>query len=231
MVRSTSGVLVALSLALASVASADDGGRAAYTKATRYFEAEEFAAALPWFERAYEQSGHRPATIFGLAQCLRSLKMYERSIGYFEEYLATDPDNRAEVDETLGLLREIAAQQKREREAAAEAERKREAEEAAQRAREDEERADAERRAIAEAEERARAAAEAAIAAQPPPVAITAQVAPPEESSIVSSPVFWILTGAAVVGGAIAVALVATSEPSTYGGTVDVVLEPLGGGR
>ncbi|MEQ9500594.1 MAG: tetratricopeptide repeat protein [Deltaproteobacteria bacterium] len=218
----------------------DDGGRAAYVKATRYFEAEEFRAALPYFERAYEQSGHRPATIFGLAQCLRSLRRYEDAIVYFKEYIATEPDNASEVRETLTLLEEIAAKQRRDREAEAakKAEEDKRAEEAAAlRQREEAEQREAERAAaIAEAEARAREAAEAVIESAPPPpptaaVATAPAPAPQDDGSVLSSPVFWIITGAAVVGGAVALGVVATSQESTYGGTADVVLQPLGGRR
>lgn len=219
----------------------DDGGRAAYVKATRYFEAEEFRAALPYFEKAYEQSGHRPATIFGLAQCLRSLRRYDDAIVYFKEYIATEPDNASEVRETLTLLEEIAAKQRRDREAEAakKAEEDKRAEEAAAlREREEAERREAERAAaIAEAEARAREAAEAVIESAPPPpppsTAVATAPAPTAEQddSVLSSPVFWIITGAAVVGGAVALGVVATSKESTYGGTADVVLQPLGGRR
>lgn len=212
-------------------------------KATRYFEAEEFVAALPYFEKAYEQSGRRPATIFGLAQCLRSLRRYADAVRYFEEYLATEPENADEVRETLGLLEEIATKQRKEQEAenARVAEEAKKAEEAkALREREDAERREAERQAaLAEAEDRARQAAEAVLEKVPPPpapepepaVVASAPTPEPEDDSILSSPVFWIITGVAVVGGAVAVGVVASSQESAYGGTADVVLRPLGGHR
>ncbi len=241
MVKRAIWIVCVATMAVATRAHAeDDGGRAAYVKATRYFEAEEFRAALPYFEQAYEQSGHRPATIFGLAQCLRSLRRYEDAIGYFKEYLATDPENASEVLETLSLLEEIAAKQRRDREAEAakKAEEDQRAEEAAAlREREEAERREAERAAaIAEAELRAREAAEAVLESTPPPpssaaVATVPAPATEEDDSVLSSPVFWIITGAAVVGGAVALGVVATSQASTYGGTADVVLRPLGGRR
>ncbi len=241
MVRNATVWIFVAASSVASIAHAEegDGGRAAYVKATRYFEAEEFVAALPYFEQAYEQSGRRPATIFGLAQCLRSLRRYADAVRYFEEYLATEPDNADEVRETLGLLEEIAAKQRKEQEAEAKRkaeEEQRAAEAEARREREETARREAEREAAAaEAEARARLAAEAVLESAPPPPApqaaavVTTPEPEPEDDSILSSPVFWILTGAAVVGGAVAVGLVATSQPTTYGGTADVVLRPLGG--
>lgn len=228
-------LVVAAALGVTCAARAEgDGGRAAFVKASKYFEAEEYEAALPYFRKAYEQSGARPATAFGLAQCLRSLKRYDEAIPLFEEYLASDPDNAASVRETLGLLREIAERQRKKQEAA-EAKKQAELEE---KKRQDAE--EAKKRADAEAKAEAEAAAAAAAVAPPPapppaPAPEPAVVAPPEpeveEGSIVSSPVFWIVTGAAVVGGAIAVGVVATRSGGEYGGNTGRVLAPLRGVR
>jgi tetratricopeptide (TPR) repeat protein len=79
----------------------------AFGTASRFFQAEEYQAALPLFQKAYELSGQRPATIFGLAQCERSLKQYVKAMSHFREYLATGPNNAADVTETIGLLEEL----------------------------------------------------------------------------------------------------------------------------
>ena len=99
-----------LSLTFSSVSSSfAQQGKDEYTKATALFEAEEYEAALPFFETAYELSGKRPSTILGLAQCERALKLYERAITHFEEYLKTNPEKEQalRVEETLRLTRII----------------------------------------------------------------------------------------------------------------------------
>lgn len=84
--------------------SSPPAGRSEFEKATRFFEAEEYEAALPLFERAYELSEKRPSTMRALAQCERALKMYSRSLEHFREYLATDPREKASIEETIELL-------------------------------------------------------------------------------------------------------------------------------
>lgn len=92
------------------------GGKAEFEKAMRFYQAQEYEAALPWFQRAYELSGRRPSTIRALAQCERSLKLYERAIEHFREYLATQPtpSDAESVSETVRLLEEIVAEKSRE---------------------------------------------------------------------------------------------------------------------
>lgn len=88
-----------------------DPARADFEKGMRYYEAQEYEAALPYFERAYELSGHRASTIRALAQCERSLKNYARAIDLFREYLATQPKDRVAVEETVALLEPLRDQQ------------------------------------------------------------------------------------------------------------------------
>lgn len=121
MVRRIASLLLAVALIGAPTSGrADDASEAkeAFLKGKRFFEAEEFEAARTLFERAYELSGHRPSTIFALAQCERSLKNYDRAIALFEEYLATDPPDAESVRETVKLLKEVQALQEEEEEAA-----------------------------------------------------------------------------------------------------------------
>lgn len=87
----------------------NEGGRAEFERAARYYKAQEYDAALPWFQKAYELSGKRPSTIRALAQCERSLKMYDRSIEHFREYLATNPPaaEAKSVRQTIALMEEL----------------------------------------------------------------------------------------------------------------------------
>lgn len=126
MVRSLAVVVLLGALSAPSLSSAkppppksaakSGGGKAEFEKAMRFYQAQEYEAALPWFERAYELSGRRASTIRALAQCERSLKLYERAIAHFREYLATQPtpSDADSVGETVRLLEEILADRGRE---------------------------------------------------------------------------------------------------------------------
>jgi tetratricopeptide (TPR) repeat protein len=233
-----------LLLLLPTAALADDTGKSEYQAGTRYFEAEEFDAALPLFRIAYERSGKRPATIFALAQCERSLKRYDDAIFHFKEYLATGPDNDVEVRETVGLLEELVARNKAEQaskeKAAAEAAQKANAEQRAQedqrqsaerQLQEERSRRQAAEQAAAQERER-RMEAEAKTQALPAPVpvptpALTTTSPPPaEDDSLLESPVFWIVTAAVVAGGAVAATVALSAGSSPYGGSSGLVLEP-----
>lgn len=220
-----------------SVEAASPPGKEDFDAATRLFNAEEYEAALPYFERAHERSGRRPATVLALAQCLRALKRYDEAIARFEEYRPNAGDNAKEIDETLALLTELKQRQhEKSREEAAALERERQSKEleraraveaeqqrsleatratqalardAAQKAAEE-----AARRVAKEAEEHARLYA-------PSP-------APPEpEGGVLSSPLFWVITGAAAVGGGLTAVYFATrSREDPYAGSSGVVLVP-----
>lgn len=94
-----------------SAFAANPPGKEDFDAATRLFNAEEYEAALPYFERAYTLSGRRPATVLALAQCLRALKRYEDAIARFEEYRPSATDNAKEIDETLALLTDLKKRQ------------------------------------------------------------------------------------------------------------------------
>jgi tetratricopeptide (TPR) repeat protein len=236
--------------ALVAAPKADDHGKADYNTGTKYFEAEEFDAALPYFRTAYEKSGRRPATVFALAQCERALKLYPEAITHFEENLASDPENKADVSETVRLLKEIDAKNQAqlaekaktkasEDRAAAEATQKKDAE-----ARREAERRVAAERALAEERQKREAAereaeasqreveasrkAEASRAPGPPPPVLIAPAPPPpeEESSLIESPVFWIVTGALAVGGAVAAGVVLSQGSDGYDGTSHLIVRP-----
>ena len=70
-----------------STAAYAEGGKEEFQKAVKYSKAGEYEAALPLFKKAYEASGHRSSTILALAQCERSLKLWDDAIKHFKEYL------------------------------------------------------------------------------------------------------------------------------------------------
>lgn len=108
-------LLLSPALALAKPDAKSGGGKVEFEKAMRFYQAQEYDAALPWFEKAYEFSGRRPSTIRALAQCERSLKRYDDAIKHFKEYLATQPtpSDADSVSETVRLLEEIVAERER----------------------------------------------------------------------------------------------------------------------
>jgi tetratricopeptide (TPR) repeat protein len=252
--QTLSRLLIGLGLGLVllgaapALAAQDPPGKADYETAARFFDAEEFEAALPYFHRAYELSGKRPAAVLGLAQCLRALKRYGEAIARYEEYLTTKPMDAAEIEETLRLLRALLAHSEKQaaERAATQAESERKSREAE--ARDAEARAEAARRAEAEraqvrvdatrvAEEAARRVATEEAArrrSEPPPApALIAPAVPPPDSiaedddSFLTSPVFWVITGVLAAGGGTAAVLFATkSDADPYAGSAGVLLEP-----
>ncbi len=240
MVKWSAAVLVAGLLLAAPEARAGDGAeaKAAFDTASNFFALEEFSAALPYFRKAYDLSEHRPAATFGLAQCLRSLKMYGEAIEKFEEYLRSDPPDKVEVTKTVKLLKEVqrVEAKRKQEEAAAEA-----ATAAERKKAEDKIRAEVEAEAKAKYEAEARIRAEeqkkadqrrradlAAVpnGAPPPPSLVTTPAAEEDDGGVLSSPVFWIVTGLVIAGGAAAGVYFGTrSELNGYGGSTDVLLE------
>jgi tetratricopeptide (TPR) repeat protein len=160
----------------------DDQGRQAFEQASTYFDLGEYDAALPYYLKAYEQSGHRPSTIRALAQCERALKMYDEAILHFQEYLSTGPEEAPQIEETIKLLKQLQA----------------------------------EKRAMAKPQPEP----DPNPALTPAAEENLSQGTGEEDSSIIESPVLWVIVGAvAVVAGGVAlgVALSGTEEP--YGGT------------
>lgn len=177
-------------------------GKEEFEKGQKYFEAEEYEAALPFFKKAYELSGKRPATIFSLAQCERAVKRYDDAITHFREYLSTTPrpPDATDVEQTLELLTELAADQKRKEE---------------EDARRKQEEAD---RLAAEEARRAEAARNTPPALPPP------APPPPEEPSFFESPVFLGVAGALVIAGGVIAVVAASGEADPYGGNTRVIL-------
>lgn len=108
MVTTTMVILAAI---FAAAPAKNQKGREEFERAASYYKAQEYEAALPLFQQAYELSGHRPSTIRALAQCERSLKMYDEAVVHFREYLATKPSAQEarSVKKTIDLLSEIKA--------------------------------------------------------------------------------------------------------------------------
>jgi tetratricopeptide (TPR) repeat protein len=95
--------LVLLTLLVLGAAS---DGKKEFEDAAALFRVGKFEDALPYFERAYAHSSHRPSTIRGLAQCERALKLYDRAIQHFAEYVSVAPEaeDLAAIEETIHLL-------------------------------------------------------------------------------------------------------------------------------
>ncbi|MBI2373120.1 MAG: tetratricopeptide repeat protein [Deltaproteobacteria bacterium] len=171
-------------------------GRDEFLRANRFFEAAEYEAALPLYRDAYRLSGRRPSTIRGLAQCERALKHYDDAIVHFEEYLATHPEDAAEVHETVKLLREI-----------------RDAQSSGS--------TDPVGGPRAQPTPLVTSPPQPEPTSAP---AVVAQVPPDPETPLLASPLFWVIAGVAVVGGVLAVSLSMSGDSEPSGGTTGVVL-------
>jgi tetratricopeptide (TPR) repeat protein len=186
--------LIVLSAMLTAASS--DAGKKEFERAMTYFDAGEYEAALPLFQKAYENSGHRPSTIRALAQCERALKMYDPAITHFREYLATDPQEAVAIVETVRLLEELRSIERTNKAKEPPPEKLPEVREAP--------------------------APEPEPAADPKlTVETTAPVTEEEDSSWI----WWVAVGAAgVIAGGIGLGLALSGEEDPYGGTRGVVL-------
>lgn len=194
-------------LALLLTLSAASPGRVEYKRAAQLYAEERYEAALPWFEQAYEQSGHRSATIFGLAQCERMLNMWDSAERHLQEFLVT----ASVKDQVRG--RELLAEVRAARQAEAPPQ-----------------------PVLPPPPTPARvvpapAPAPAKVRPWVPPAPAVVPPAPepkPESSgSLWSHPVFWVVTGAVVAAGAVTAGVLATrSDPEPFGGTSGTVFRP-----
>lgn len=102
------GPLVGLALAVSALpASADpDPVETALAQVRAHFARGEFAAAKELLVRAYESS-QRADLLFALGQAEFNLDNFEGAIGYYEQYLATNPDaeRTALTQQALGAAR------------------------------------------------------------------------------------------------------------------------------
>lgn len=198
-------VVLAIVLFFGSTAFAA-GGKEEYERAVKYSKAGEYEAALPFFKKAYELSGKRPSTIIALAQCERSLKLWDDAIAHFNEYLAVKPTPKdaKKIRETIALLEDLKAAEPKIAEPKKEPPPVKVAEQPPPLP-----------KVEPKPEPRERPAQVASSTPQPPP----------EEDSLLESPIFWLITGAVVLaagGAAATVALSGDAEP--YGGTANQVL-------
>lgn len=191
--------MVTVWLTLALTLSSANPGRLEFQRAAKLYAKGRYEAALPWFEKAYEQSGHRPATIFGLARCERMLGDFDAAEDHLEEFLAVAPLK----DQLRGrrLLAEVRAEK-------------------------------------AKLEPKPPAVVPAPPPRAPPPLT-TAPAPPPwvapspapapesDEGSILSEPLFWIVSGAVIAAGAVTAGVLATQSTSDpYGGNSGEVFRP-----
>jgi tetratricopeptide (TPR) repeat protein len=182
-----------------------DEAKTAYVSAQKLFKAEEYKMALPLFEKAYRLSGKKPASIMGLAQCERMLKMYSEAITHYQEYLKTQPKSgrQKRIKETLKILRAQQAQAKTEQ---AEAESKRK-------------RAEEEEKKIRQKEAELLAAKLAAKMVQ-------TQAPKAEEGSAWESPWLWLGLGVLVAGAATGAGFALAPEAELHDGTTHTLLRP-----
>lgn len=97
-------VIILLSLMIGAAPAED--GRDEFQLGRRYYLDQRYEDALPWLERAYNLSRHRPSTILGLAQCERALGHVDDALLHYREYLATVPpeDEAATIRLEIGVL-------------------------------------------------------------------------------------------------------------------------------
>ena len=171
-------------------------GKDQYLQAVQLFEAEEFEAALPLFEQAYELSNKRPSTILGLAQCERALKMYGRALTHFNEFLATKPDEeqRLRVEETVRLTRVLFEQRKQSK--------------------------------TKVSTDVPKPPPPPPSAAPKEALIVASTPAKTEPDSILGSPWLWVAVGLVVTGGAVGTAFALQPSDEAYNGNTGIVLQP-----
>jgi len=107
----TALVALALTAVAPTSAPASDGSnpdaKKAFQRGKKYFELEEYKAAVRQFRLAYQLSGRRPSTILALAQAERQLGRYDDALEHYREYLATEPEDKEQIQETIVLLQEL----------------------------------------------------------------------------------------------------------------------------
>lgn len=207
-------ILVALLLGVRVAAASpaeDTRGKNEYDRALKYYAAEEHEAALPLFQRAYELSNHRPSTVLGLAQCERALKMYDRALEHYREFLRINPKSSdvASVKETIAMIEEVRDDARRKESP------------------QPEKRPSADRDAAPRQDELrlaapSRTATRAAMLAPPPALS-----AKEDSTGVFSSPYFWVAAvGVVVLGGAAVFVATKPSHPEPYSGTTGLFFKP-----
>jgi tetratricopeptide (TPR) repeat protein len=107
---------IALLVGVARPARAEDkaAARAAYAEGTKYYDLNNFEAALKAFEKAY-WNYEEPAFLFNIAQCYRQLDRKQDAVKFYRSYLRKVPEapNRADVEKLIASLDEAIANEKR----------------------------------------------------------------------------------------------------------------------
>lgn len=198
MVARTLLILVGMAACMPHALAQDEAeeAKSSFQKANRFFEAGEYEAALPLYEQAYALSNRRPSTIRALAQCERALKLYERAIAHFREYLETQPEDAERIIETLELLEEL-----------------REASEATPVP------PPPPPPEVAPPPPLPTTAPPPPLSTTPPPPEQTE-----DEGGLLTSPWFWGIVGAVAIGGGIGLGVALSGTEDPYGGSTGVVL-------
>jgi len=181
--------------------------KAAFLEGQKLFKAEEYALALPLFQKAYKLSNRKPTSILALAQCERMNKMYDKAISRFKEFLATKPKPKLveRVNETLKILEKLQAQAKQD---------------------EDKRLAEEQRKEEERKKETERIAQELAqkMAVPAPPAPAKSEFT--KEDSIWSSPWLWLGIGVVVAGAGTTAGFLLNQPEDIYQGTTGVTLTP-----
>ena len=99
---------IVLAIVLVSpTARAEDkaAARSAYAEGTKYYDLNNFEAALKAFEKAY-WNYEEPAFLFNIAQCYRQLDRKKDAVKFYRSYLRKVPDapNRSDVEKLIASL-------------------------------------------------------------------------------------------------------------------------------
>jgi tetratricopeptide (TPR) repeat protein len=216
--------------------------KVAFEIAKELSDNEDHQAARPYFVKAYVLSDHKPVSILGLAQCERMLNNYDEAIILYKEYLATKPSpaSAEKIQETIALLERLKPEEKKVDltpaiGAAPEiAPAKKPSPPPAREYTPPISNEPSPTPSISNEPVRETRPAPKQETAPPESIAPAPEVttAPPIEQedrsdeaggSVFSSPVFWAIAGAVVVGGAVAGGLALTSGGELYPGSTGVV--------
>lgn len=103
-------ITVALVLAWAAPAAAEEDAAVHYKKGRSLYNVSEYRAALEEFKQAYVLH-EDPAFLYNIAQCHRQLGNHREAITFYKRFLAESPraPNRREIERLIGELEEKAA--------------------------------------------------------------------------------------------------------------------------
>lgn len=109
---SVTAAIVIATTAHAAFAEDKAAARAAYAEGTKYYDLNNFEAALKSFEKAY-WNYEEPAFLYNIAQCYRQLDRKQDAVKFYRSYLRKVPDapNRADVERTIATLESAIAKE------------------------------------------------------------------------------------------------------------------------